>query len=67
MPMLVTARDKAECAQREVEQRRRVYARLMHEGKMSVQFATRQIEIMEAIAMDYQTQVEIEEAKGRLL
>jgi hypothetical protein len=65
--MSFTARDKAECAEREVAQRKRVYFRLVGEGKMSGKFADKQIAIMQAIADDYRLQAEADEAKERLL
>ncbi|MER8387250.1 hypothetical protein [Mesorhizobium sp. M0968] len=61
-----TARDKAECADREVKQRRRVYPRLVSEGRMTQQLADRQTALMEAIATDYRMVADAEEAKGRL-
>jgi hypothetical protein len=43
----------AECAEREVKQRRRVYPNLVASGKMTQEFADKQIQMMEAIARDY--------------
>jgi hypothetical protein len=65
--MMFTARDKATEARREVGYRRRVYARLVGEGKMKGHDADRQIAIMEAIAADYAVLAEAEEKKERLL
>lgn len=48
-----TNRDKRECAEREVMQRRHVYQRAVAEGRMRASFAGRQIAIMEEIAQDY--------------
>lgn len=64
---MITARDKFECAQREVDYRRRVYSRLVGDGKMTGGLAGRQIALMEAIAEDYRLQTEREEQEGRLL
>lgn len=52
-----SASDKAECAEREVKQRQRVYARLVQDGKMSPGTARRQIALMQEIADDYRRQV----------
>lgn len=64
---MITARDKADCAEREVKMRRRVYARWVAEGKMPGRTADREIAVMESIAADYRHQAEAEDAKGRLL
>lgn len=63
----ITARDKHDCARREVAQRRHVYPRLVAAEKMSAQFADRQLELMQAIAEDYRAQAEREEQETRLL
>jgi hypothetical protein len=47
-------------AKREVEQRRRVYARLLDEQKMSTQDADRKISIMEEIADEYKELADME-------
>lgn len=60
------ARDLADCANREVKQRVRVYPRLVEQGKMSKEFADRQIKMMRKIAADYETLAEADEAKERL-
>ena len=52
--MTATRQEKYDCAKREVRQRRKVFPRLIEQGKMSAEFAARQIEIMEAIAKDYE-------------
>jgi len=62
-----TAREKADCAAREVKQRRYVYGRRVAEGTMTQAFADRQIAVMEAIFQDYEKIASEEEAKGRLL
>lgn len=64
---MITNRDKADCAEREVKQRRRVYGRWVADGRMTQAFADRQIEVMEAIAKDYRAFADVDEAKGRLL
>lgn len=48
-----TAKQKRECAEREVRQRLRVYPRLVEQEKMSAIFAAEQTACMEAIAKDY--------------
>jgi cell fate (sporulation/competence/biofilm development) regulator YlbF (YheA/YmcA/DUF963 family) len=45
--------EKAEAAEREVKQRQRVYAHRVAEGKMTLEFARLQTEIMQEIAEDY--------------
>ena len=48
-----TADDKRAAILREIEQRKRVYPRLVERGTMTQAFADRQIQIMAAIACDY--------------
>lgn len=67
MAEIFTAKDKAECAEREVKQRRRVYPRLVADGRMTQQLADKQTALMEAIAADYRTVAGAEDAKGRLI
>lgn len=64
---MITDKDKAECAEREVRQRQRVYPRWVGEGRMTQAFADRQIEVMSAIASDYRAKADAEDARGRLL
>ena len=45
--------EKYKAASREVDQRGRVYKRLVETGKMTQQKADYEIEVMEAIASDY--------------
>lgn len=45
-----TNKELAECAEREVTQRKRVYTRQVESGHMSINFAERQIKMMEEIA-----------------
>lgn len=62
-----TAREKADCAKREVAQRVRVYGRLLSEGKMSQALHDKQIAMMREIAEEYAAKADAEEAKERLL
>jgi hypothetical protein len=48
-----TAIQKAEAAERETKYRKRVYDRQVEAGKMTREFADRQIAIMQEIADDY--------------
>jgi len=47
------ASELAECAEREVKLRKRVYPRRVDEGRMTQALADRQIALMEAIAAHY--------------
>lgn len=60
--MTYTAADKLACAERELKQRRRVYARLVAQERMSQAKADHEIGCMEAIAEDYRREL----AKGDL-
>lgn len=51
--MPFTNSEKRECAERELRQRKRVYERFVSDGRMTREFADRQIALMEAIANDY--------------
>ena len=51
--MTLSAEQKCAAADREVAQRRKVYPRLVAEGRMTQAFADQQIAIMQAIADDY--------------
>jgi hypothetical protein len=53
MTVIITATDKMQCAERELRYRRRVYGRLVERGKMSKEQSERELELMEAIALDY--------------
>lgn len=53
MPEPFTASDKFQVVMREIEQRKRVYPRLVKGGSMTQQFADRQIAVMISIANDY--------------
>jgi hypothetical protein len=48
-----TPADKLNAVQRELGYRKRVYGRLVHEGKMKRETATREIQVFESIADDY--------------
>ena len=51
--MSVTQEAKLRAVRREIRQRRRVYPRLIANGKMTQQEADHEIAVMEAIAADY--------------
>ena len=65
--MSFSAKDKAEVAEREVKQRQRVYPRWVGEGRMTQQFADRQIAVMDEIAREYRAVADRDDAAGRLL
>jgi hypothetical protein len=67
MSAVFSARDKADCAAREVKQRQRVYARLVGEGRMKGDEADRQIALMEEIAVEYRAIADAQDAQGTLL
>jgi len=50
---MITNLDKLCCIQRELVYRKRIYARLVENGKMSVKLRDREITLMEAIEADY--------------
>lgn len=58
--MIYRAKDKLAAVEREIKQRKRVYPRLIEQGKMTDGFAASQIAIMEAIAEDYRQAEQIE-------
>lgn len=58
-----TAAEKAVCAEREAQMRRRVYPRWVADGRMTQAKANAEIATMEAIAADYRAMME----KERLL
>lgn len=62
-----TAKEKAECAEREVKQRQYVYPRRVADGKMSQELANRQLAMMEEIGAEYRARADDEEAQGRLI
>lgn len=51
--MTFSIEDKRACIEREIRQRRRVYKRLVAEGRMQSDMAEREIALMEAILADY--------------
>jgi hypothetical protein len=53
----VTDAEKLACAVRETRLRERVYPRLIEKGKMKADRAEREIELMRAIALDYQNKI----------
>lgn len=61
--MSYTTEQKREAVQREIAYRRRVYPRLIDGGKMTREFADKQIAIFEEIERDYTDMA----AKERLL
>lgn len=56
----ITETDKLHCAERELLYRRRVYERLVNNGKMTADTARREIALMEAIVQDYRARAEAE-------
>lgn len=63
---MFTDAEKAECAEREVKQRKYVYPRRIEAGKMTQALADRQTAIMEEIATEYRAKADAEDRKGRL-
>lgn len=53
-----TAIELAACAEREVKQRKRVYTRLVQQGKMMRDEAEREIAMMKAIAAHFHAEIE---------
>lgn len=51
--MPFTAKEKQECAERELRMRKRVYHDRVANGRMSKELACREIRLMEEIAADY--------------
>jgi hypothetical protein len=62
--MTFSLRELAECAERELKLRRRVYANRVDTGRMSEREAQRQIAMMEAIAIQLR---QAEQQQERLL
>lgn len=65
--VVFTNADLAECAEREAKQRRRVYVRLVENGKLTQRFADRQIAMMDRIARDYRIKAAAEPPAGAML
>lgn len=65
--MIVTTRDKLDAVERELAYRRKVYLRLVAEGKMSGKLADWQLAVMDSIRLDYARQVDEDERLSRLL
>ncbi|MGH1574315.1 hypothetical protein ACRAWG_31295 [Methylobacterium sp. P31] len=61
-----TAADLADCAEREVRQRQRVYPRLVESSRMTQAVADRQTALMQAIARKLRAEADAEGAKGDL-
>lgn len=61
-----TAADLADCAEREVRQRQRVYPRLVESSRMTQAMADRQTALMQAIARKLRAEANAEGAKGDL-
>lgn len=53
-----TPQEKLTCLQRELRQRSHVYARLVREGKMSLDLAQREYTTMSAILTDFEQQMQ---------
>ena len=62
-----TAAEKLKCAERELKQRYRVYARLVAQNKITQRQADHEIALMEDIAADYRALIETMERSERLL
>jgi hypothetical protein len=56
--MAYTNEQKLQALRRELKFRRRVYVRRIEEGTMTPEFAKEQIDIFEAIALDYERMCE---------
>lgn len=65
--MAFSAREKMRAAQREAGFRRRVYTRLVEQGRMNQKKADEEIALMDEIAAEYGAAAEAEEKAGRLL
>lgn len=65
--IVVTTKDKRDCAKRELAMRKRVYPRFVEQKRMSEGKAELEIAIMEAIFKDYEAQAEHEAEKERLI
>jgi hypothetical protein len=49
----ITREDKIACIKREIEMRHKVYPRWISSGKMTMEKASREIEVMQQILEDY--------------
>ena len=56
--MRFTAEEKLDCAVRELKFRKRVFPRLIEQGRMTQEKATKELALMEEIIADYRIQVE---------
>ncbi|MFN3891944.1 MAG: hypothetical protein ACK4MV_16235 [Beijerinckiaceae bacterium] len=64
--MTITTADKLKELRREMGQRKRVYARLIENGKLTQEAANRQIAILESIILDYEAKEKAEQPQGSL-
>lgn len=62
-----TNRELQKCAERELSQRRRVYARWVADGRMKQEKADREIALMAEIGRRFGALADEDDAKGRLL
>jgi len=53
----ITREEKLRCAQRELAMRERVYPRLIANGRMTKEEASRELDAMRSIAADYQQEL----------
>lgn len=63
----ITTSHKLSEIRRELAQRRRVYPRLVADGRLRPAQADRQIRVLEAILRDYEADLEAEQRRGKLL
>ena len=59
--MMFPASEKLESVLREIKYRKKVYPRLVEQGKMARSTAEREVRIMEEIAADYREQAQKEQ------
>jgi len=60
---MVSNREKAECAEREVRRRKQVYPGYIERGRMTVNKARHEMEVITAIAEDYRQLAERDEPR----
>ncbi|UEM11917.1 hypothetical protein J4G43_047000 [Bradyrhizobium barranii subsp. barranii] len=63
---MITTIDKLRCVLREIGYRKHVYRRRVADGFMTEAQAKREVELMEAIALDYRAMIVAEEPQGTL-
>lgn len=66
MKKVYTAEELAQCAEREVKLRQRLYAWKVQQRDMSAEFAADQIGMMQQIASEYRAKAQAEAAKEDL-